>query len=407
MNIPIRDTIRTVSPHTRMGRIRDGIRLGIRGVSPYAYGIIPILFLLGSRLHAPKFPAVNAAIPKIDLETKSGIDAAIPKIDLETNKSGIDSKPDSSPPQNASKELYHLTPELQSPHDANSASVAQSKASYEDQLDTRKFRVNDKLQFVDEDDVSRRTGGTGATWERGTRSSCPEVEHDPLLSKTEVHFMDRLRRRHSKHHEPAAMPSIFTDDVVLPTNGRLTELSTNAKSKAQTLASGHQQQNQDSFPLAPGSTTVSTTGSTKPGNDLLVSSSSSSYEYNGQQYMLPMINHVWEKSEIEARIKDAKISEHRPVTWGDRFIHFMVGVFPIVSNLGGSLPAARAGVRYIALMHVFQVKTVMYRGFNKLTGFDYADPSPRACAYRLIILESIAGVPGMVAAVMRHFTSLR
>ena len=39
--------------------------------------------------------------------------------------------------------------------------------------------------------------------------------------------------------------------------------------------------------------------------------------------------------------------------------------------------------------------------------FDYNDPSPRACAYRLIILESIAGVPGMVAAVLRHFTSLR
>ena len=64
MNIPIRDTIRTVSPHTRMGRIRDGIRLGIRGVSPYAYGIIPILFLLGSRLKIcpPRFGVVERTV---------------------------------------------------------------------------------------------------------------------------------------------------------------------------------------------------------------------------------------------------------------------------------------------------------------------------------------------------------
>ena len=49
----------------------------------------------------------------------------------------------------------------------------------------------------------------------------------------------------------------------------------------------------------------------------------------------------------------------------------------------------------------------MYKGFNKLTGFTYEDPTPRSCGFRLIMLESIAGCPGMVAAVLRHFTSLR
>ena len=32
---------------------------------------------------------------------------------------------------------------------------------------------------------------------------------------------------------------------------------------------------------------------------------------------------------------------------------------------------------------------------------------PEACEYRLLILESIAGVPGMVAGSVRHFNSLR
>ena len=35
------------------------------------------------------------------------------------------------------------------------------------------------------------------------------------------------------------------------------------------------------------------------------------------------------------------------------------------------------------------------------------DPSPRSVAWRLIILESFAGVPGFVAAGFRHFYSLR
>merc|ERR1712017_60087 len=46
-------------------------------------------------------------------------------------------------------------------------------------------------------------------------------------------------------------------------------------------------------------------------------------------------------------------------------------------------------------------------GFNFVTGYDPVDPSPRSVAWRLIILESFAGVPGFVAAGFRHFYSLR
>ena len=42
-----------------------------------------------------------------------------------------------------------------------------------------------------------------------------------------------------------------------------------------------------------------------------------------------------------------------------------------------------------------------------MTGFKYDDPSPKACAWRILYLESIAGVPGMVSACLRHFRSLR
>lgn len=48
-----------------------------------------------------------------------------------------------------------------------------------------------------------------------------------------------------------------------------------------------------------------------------------------------------------------------------------------------------------------------YHGFNFFTGYKAKDPSQKAVVYRLILLESIAGVPGMVAASIRHFRSLR
>ncbi|CAD7941971.1 unnamed protein product [Amoebophrya sp. A120] len=112
------------------------------------------------------------------------------------------------------------------------------------------------------------------------------------------------------------------------------------------------------------------TGSTE--NSML---RTNSHFYDKQTYMIPMVNHIWSEEEIRARLEKPQ-PVHVPKTWADKFMYHLV-------------------------------KTVLYRGFNFVTGFDYKDPTPRSCAYRLIILESIAGVPGMVAGVLRHFHSLR
>eukprot|EP00470_Lotharella_oceanica_P004865 CAMPEP_0170167160 /NCGR_PEP_ID=MMETSP0040_2-20121228/637_1 /TAXON_ID=641309 /ORGANISM="Lotharella oceanica, Strain CCMP622" /LENGTH=345 /DNA_ID=CAMNT_0010405089 /DNA_START=76 /DNA_END=1113 /DNA_ORIENTATION=+ len=88
----------------------------------------------------------------------------------------------------------------------------------------------------------------------------------------------------------------------------------------------------------------------------------------------PTQNHVWSDAEIEERMKE--FPQHKPVTISDKIMHFIV-------------------------------KDVLYHGFNRLTGFDRTNPTARSCEWRLIILESVAGCPGMVAAGMRHFRSLR
>lgn len=49
----------------------------------------------------------------------------------------------------------------------------------------------------------------------------------------------------------------------------------------------------------------------------------------------------------------------------------------------------------------------MYHVFNFITGYKADNPSVQAMEWRLIILESVAGVPGFVAAGFRHFRSLR
>ena len=82
-------------------------------------------------------------------------------------------------------------------------------------------------------------------------------------------------------------------------------------------------------------------------------------------------NHIWSNDELDR----VSIEKHEPVTMSD---HFMKGVM-----------------------------NVLYHGFNLVTGYDPVDPSPRSVAWRLIILESFAGVPGFVAAGFRHFYSLR
>merc|ERR1719335_2024496 len=50
---------------------------------------------------------------------------------------------------------------------------------------------------------------------------------------------------------------------------------------------------------------------------------------------------------------------------------------------------------------------VAYLAFNFVTGYNHADPPTSAIGYRLIILESVAGVPGMLGGMFRHFRSLR
>ena len=82
-------------------------------------------------------------------------------------------------------------------------------------------------------------------------------------------------------------------------------------------------------------------------------------------------NHIWSNDELDR----VSIEKHEPVTMSD---HFMKGVM-----------------------------NALYHGFNFVTGYDPVDPSPRSVAWRLIILESFAGVPGFVAAGFRHFYSLR
>lgn len=61
-------------------------------------------------------------------------------------------------------------------------------------------------------------------------------------------------------------------------------------------------------------------------------------------------------------------------------------------------------------MSDFMMKGAMqflYHGFNFITGYKPENPSPRSIEWRLIILESFAGVPGFIGAGFRHFYSLR
>jgi len=49
----------------------------------------------------------------------------------------------------------------------------------------------------------------------------------------------------------------------------------------------------------------------------------------------------------------------------------------------------------------------LYRTFNFITLFDKKDPSPESVKFRLILLESVAGIPPFIMAGYRHFRSLR
>jgi len=92
-----------------------------------------------------------------------------------------------------------------------------------------------------------------------------------------------------------------------------------------------------------------------------------------KEWMNPTINHVWSASEVDEGLKTQP--RHQPQLFSEKFI-------------SGSIQCA-------------------YWTFNKVTGYVAADPTPESIITRLLFLESIAGVPGMVAAQHRHFASLR
>ncbi len=91
------------------------------------------------------------------------------------------------------------------------------------------------------------------------------------------------------------------------------------------------------------------------------------------EWVNPTDNHVWSDAEINERL--ATQPRHKPENLADRL------------SLGF--------LRFC------------YATFNTITRYQAADPSADAVAFRLIFLESVAGVPGMVAAQHRHFRSLR
>jgi len=92
-----------------------------------------------------------------------------------------------------------------------------------------------------------------------------------------------------------------------------------------------------------------------------------------KEWMNPTINHVWSDDEINQGL--ATQPRHEPQLMSEKVI-------------SGGIQGA-------------------YWAFNKATGYVAADPTPNSIVTRLLFLESIAGVPGMVAAQHRHFASLR
>lgn len=92
-----------------------------------------------------------------------------------------------------------------------------------------------------------------------------------------------------------------------------------------------------------------------------------------KEWMNPTINKVWSDAEIESGLSSQP--RHQPQLLTEKV-------------LSGGIHAA-------------------YWLFNKATGYQAANPTPDSIITRLLFLESIAGVPGMVAAQHRHFASLR
>jgi len=84
-------------------------------------------------------------------------------------------------------------------------------------------------------------------------------------------------------------------------------------------------------------------------------------------------NHIWTKDELHEKM--TTLYRHKPKTIGDKIVNMtMYG---------------------------------LYHSFNFVTGYQPVNPSVNSIEWRLIMLESVAGVPGFVAAGFRHFHSLR
>ena len=125
------------------------------------------------------------------------------------------------------------------------------------------------------------------------------------------------------------------------------------------------------------------------------------------EWINPTTNHVWSRDEIKDRLEFQP--RHQPENLADRAcIGFLkVAYLPCLISQGGGV-ARSYPLRVIAHdVRSFHPGQVAYWTFNKVTGYKAADPTPESVAFRLIFLESVAAVPGMVAAQHRHFRSLR
>lgn len=84
-------------------------------------------------------------------------------------------------------------------------------------------------------------------------------------------------------------------------------------------------------------------------------------------------NHIWTPEELEQKM--STLYHYKPKTFTDKVMN--------------------------------KLMFTLYHSFNFITGYTPINPSVQAMQWRLIVLESVAGVPGFVAAGFRHFRSLR
>lgn len=84
-------------------------------------------------------------------------------------------------------------------------------------------------------------------------------------------------------------------------------------------------------------------------------------------------NHIWTKQEIADL--GSNLYRHIPKTMGDHVMN--------------------------------KIMYGLYYTFNFITNYRHDNPTVKSIEWRLIVLESVAGVPGFIAAAVRHFHSLR